>query len=212
MIYIDDYNSKVISNGPPKKEDKAMLADTKKQMDSRQQAIFWYLSGVTIGYNYEEVKVLLSKYGYDVSNEQDAATAIAEMIGTPKWTKFLLEFGNLIEESVDESVFKKLEDGAEESSFVAALIGAIGAIGGSSLGLAKSSKDKKAAEVNAKAAMFVGITNVLAEKQRVDAEREKTLREEKKSTIWIVISVVVVLLAIIGFVVYKRMKAKAIAN
>jgi hypothetical protein len=181
-------------------------------MDSRQQAIFWYLAGVTIGYNYEEVKVLLSKYGYDVSNEQDAATAIAEMIGTPKWTKFLLEFGNLIEESVDESVFNKLEDGAEESSFVAALIGAIGAIGGSSLGLAKSSKDKKAAEVNAKAAMFAGITNVLAEKQRVDAERERTLREEKKSTIWIVIAVVVVLLAIIGFVVYKRMKAKAIAN
>jgi flagellar basal body-associated protein FliL len=53
---------------------------------------------------------------------------------------------------------------------------------------------------------------VLAEKQRVDAERERTLREEKKSTIWIVIAVVVVLLAIIGFVVYKRMKAKAIAN
>ena len=31
MIYIDDYNSKVISNGPPKKEDKAMLADTKNK-------------------------------------------------------------------------------------------------------------------------------------------------------------------------------------
>jgi hypothetical protein len=212
MIYIDDYNSKVINNGPPKKEDREILADTKKHLDSRQQAIFWYLAGVTIGSNYEDVKTLLSKYGYDVSNEQDAATAIAEMIGTPKWTKFVLEFGNLIEESVDENVFNKLEDGAEESSWVQALIGAIGSIGGSSLGLAKSSKDKKAAEVNAKSAMFTGITNVLVEKQRLDAEREKTLREEKKGTIWIVIAVVVVLLVIIGFVVYKRMKAKAIAN
>ena len=207
MIYIDDYSSKAITNSPPKKEDRIELAKAKTEMNGKQLAAFWYIAGVTIASNYKDVKELLSKYGYDVSNEHDAASAIANIYGTPKWIKFIAEFGDIIEASVDENLIID-SIGGEESSWVQALIAAVGAVASSSLTLAKSSKDKKAAESNAKSAMFVGITNVLAEKEKVKAEKEKTMRESKSGIIWIVIAVLVVIGLIIGFVIYKKNKAK----
>jgi hypothetical protein len=212
MFYIDDYNSKTITNSPPKKADKEALVKVKTELDNKQLAAFWYIAGVTIASNYDEVSELLLKYGYDVTNEEDAASAIADMLGTPKWTKFLVEFGEIIEETVDESVLNNLKEGNDESGWVEALIQGIGAVGSSSLGLAKSAKDKKAAEASAKAQMFYGITNVLAEKEKLKAEKERTLQNQKKGSTWIIVGVVVVVIAIVGFVIYKKMKSKAQAE
>jgi hypothetical protein len=103
MFYIDDYNSKTITNSLPKKEREA-LAKVKSEMDSKQLATFWYIAGVTIASNYEEVRELLLKYGYDVTNEEDAAAAITDILGTPKWTKFVKEFEGIIEDTVDEKI------------------------------------------------------------------------------------------------------------
>jgi hypothetical protein len=209
MFYIDDYNSKAVTNTPPKKMDaKIELAETKLEMDSKQLATFWYLAGVVIAYNFEEVQVLLSKYGYNVSSEQDATVAISEMLGTAKWPKFVKEFGEIMEETIDDKAMEDLKEMNDESGWVQALIAAIGAIGSSSLSLAASSKQQKAAKENAKAQMFSGVSAALAEKQKLEAEKEKTRREGKRATVWIVVTIIIVFAAIIGIVIYKRRKAK----
>ena len=102
MFYIDDYNSKAITNSPPKKEEKLELAKTKTEME--QLAVFWHIAGVAIARNFTDVKGLLGKYDYQVSNEKDAAAAITDILGTPKWTKFVKEFEGIIEDTVDEKI------------------------------------------------------------------------------------------------------------
>jgi hypothetical protein len=204
MFYIDEYNSKTVTNTPPaKKEAEAKMA--KMEMDSKQLAAFWYLAGVVIARDFEEVKTLLSKYGYDVSNEEDATTAIADMIGTEKWPRFVKEFGDIIEENVLEGI--PSSEGSEESGFVGAIIAAIGQIGGSSLSLAASNKQLKAAKENAKSQMFAGLTNALAEQKKLEAEKEKTKQTQKKAIVWIVVSIILVIAIIVGIVIYKKVKA-----
>jgi len=206
MFYIDDYNSKTITNSLPKK-DREALAKVKSEMDSKQLATFWYIAGVTIASNYEEVRELLLKYGYDVTNEEDAASAIADMLGTPKWTRFAVDFGNVVEETADDNIIELLKN-SEESEFIAAIIAAAGAAIGGSLGLASSNKQLKASKENARAAMIMGITNVLAEKEKAKAERARAARESKSGVVWIVVSVIVVIGIIVAIIIYKRNKAK----
>lgn len=208
MFYIDSYNSKAVTNTPPQRPDpNKEMAQAKAEMLSKQLASFWYLAGIVIAYNFDEVKALLSKYGYNVSSEEDATVAISEMLGTEKWTKFVKEFGDIMEDTIDERVMDELKEMDEESGWVQALIAAVGAIGSSSLGLASASKQQKAAKENAKAQMFTGVSAALAEKQKLEAEKEKTKREGKRATVWIIITVIIVLALIIGIVIYKRRKA-----
>jgi len=211
MFYIDDYNSKTITNTPPKKEQKLEEAKAKLEMTSKQLAVFWYVSGITIAHSFEAVKTLLEKYGYKVVNEEDAAAAIADMLGTDKWTKFVKEFAEIIENTVDERVFQEYKTSSEEESgFVAALIAAIGAVAGGTLGLISSSKQKQAAKESAKAQMFSGISAAVAERQKQKTEQEISKREQKRNVMWIVIISFLVLGTIIGIVIYKRNKAKAV--
>lgn len=209
MIYIDDYNSKAVTSSPPKKEDKIELAKTKLEMNSKQLAAFWYLAGATIANNFVEVKVLLEKYGYQVNNEEDAAAAITDMLGTPKWTKFVKEFGEIIESTIDEKIVNELKENNEESGWVEALIQAVGAVASSSLNLGASSKQLKATKENAKSQMFTGIAATMAERERTKAEIEKTRREEKKGVVWIILAVILIIGIIVGIVIYKKNKAQA---
>jgi glucose uptake protein GlcU len=130
------------------------------------------------------------------------------MLGTAKWPKFVKEFGEIMEETIDDKAMEDLKEMNDESGWVQALIAAIGAIGSSSLSLAASSKQQKAAKENAKAQMFSGVSAALAEKQKLEAEKEKTRREGKRATVWIVVTIIIVFAAIIGIVIYKRRKAK----
>ena len=212
MFYIDDYNSKTVTNNPPAKK----VADfrkewesTKQELNKKQLTVFWYLAGVVIAHNFEEVKTLLSKYGFDVTSEQDAAVAISSMLGTQKWPKFVNEFGDLMEETIDERVLEELKESSEESGWVEALIQAVGSVASSSLSLAASKKAQDAAKENAKATMFSGISNALAEREKVKAEMEKTKREGKKGIVWIIIAVLLLVGIIVGIVIYKNRKAKA---
>ena len=210
MFYIDDYNSKAITNSPPKREDKMELAKAKKVMESKQLSVFWYLAGTTIANRFVEVKALLSKYGYKVVNEEDAAAAISDMIGTAKWVKFVKEFGEIMEDSIDERIINDINESSEESGWIEALIQAVGSVASSSLNVAASNKQLKGTKENAKAQMFTGVAAILAEKERTKAEAEKTRREEKKGTIWIVLSIVIALAVIIAIIIiYKRRKAKS---
>lgn len=207
MFYIDDYNSKAITNSPPKKEEKLELDKAKLELKSQQLATFWFLTGATIADKFNEVKAILDKYGYEVVNEKDAAAAISDMLTTPKWPKFIKELGSVIEETVEDRL--ELKDTSEESGFVAAIIAAAGTIIGGTLGLAGSAKAKAAAKENAKAQMFTGITAVLAEREKRKAQQEMAKAQAKKTTIWAIVTVFIVLAIIIGVVIYKRNKAKA---
>jgi hypothetical protein len=208
VIYIDDYNSKAITNTPPnnKREDKVELAKAKLEINSKQLAVFWHITGVAIANNFSQVKALLLKYGFNVVNEEDAAVAISEMIGTPKWTSFVVEIGEIIENTVDEKIIESLKNNKEESSWVEALISAVGSVAGSSLGLGAASKQQKVAKENAKSQMFSGITSVLVAKENTRLEAEKTKQQQKKSIALIIVSVVIVLGIIIAIIVYRRRK------
>lgn len=179
-------------------------------MESKQLSIFWYLAGTTIVNRFVEVKALLSKYGYKVVNEEDAAAAISDMVGTSKWVKFVKEFGEIMEDSIDERIINDINESNEESGWIEALIQAVGSVASSSLNVAASNKQLKGTKENAKAQMFNGVAAMLAEKERTKAEAEKTRREEKKGTIWIVLSIVIALAVIIAIIIiYKRRKAKS---
>jgi hypothetical protein len=213
MFYIDDYNSKTITSSPSKKEDVKELTKTKFEMIKQQLAAFWFLAGVTIVDKFKDVKELLSKHGYMVSDQQDAASAIADMVGTAKWTKFVKDFSEIIEDKVDETIVDvDTKEDKEENSFAGltvAIIGAAGALASGSLGLASSSKHQKAAKESAKAQMFSGIAATIAAKEAAKVERERIASEKQKQIVWIVVSVIIVLGIIIGIIIYKKRKAKA---
>lgn len=202
MFYIDDYNSKTITNSPPKREDKIALDKAKKDMDTRQLSIFWYLSGITIANNFTEVKSLLSKYGYNVVNEEDAAVAMSDMLGTAKWAKFVSDFGSLMENTVDERIINQIN--SEDTGWIEALISAVSSISSSTLNVASSSKELQSTKEKAKTQMISGVTAMLSQNEKTKAV-EKTKVETKKNTIWII--AVIIILILISIFIYRRYKA-----
>lgn len=202
MFYIDDYNSKTITNSPPKREDKIALDKAKKDMDTRQLSIFWYLSGITIANNFTEVKSLLSKYGYNVVNEEDSAVAMSDMLGTAKWAKYVSDFGSLMENTVDERIINQIN--SEDTGWIEALISAVSSISGSTLNIASSSKELQSTKEKAKTQMISGVTAMLSQNEKTKAV-EKTKVETKKNTIWII--AVIIILIIISIFIYRRYKA-----
>lgn len=108
-------------------------------------------------------------------------------------------------ETANESELKKITG----STWVAAAVAittTVGTVTGGALGLASSSKAKAAMKENAKSQMFVGITAVLAEREKRKAQQEIAKAQAKKTTIWVIVTVFVVLAIIIGAVIYKRNK------
>lgn len=202
MFYIDDYNSKTITNSPPKREDKIALDKAKKDMDTRQLSIFWYLSGITIANNFTDVKSLLNKYGYNVVNEEDAAVAMSDMLGTAKWAKYVSDFGNLMENTVDERIINQIN--SEDTGWIEALISAVSSISGSTLNVASSSKELQSTKEKAKTQMISGVTAMLSQNEKTKAV-EKTKVETKKNTIWII--AVIIILILISIFIYRRYKA-----
>lgn len=208
MIYIDDYNSKAISNTPPKSTKK--LVDKLKAMtnEKRKEQLnaFWQLVGITIAENYDDVKELLSRYGYKVVNEEDSAVAISDLWGKPKWMDFLNEISILIESTIDEKLVENILPQSDESSWIAAAISAVGSIAGGSLGLATSKKQADAAKETAKGQMISAIAQVNAEKQKQKTELAKVKAEETKMMYWIVGILIIVVAIIITVVIIKRRK------
>ncbi len=202
MFYIDDYNSKTITNSPPKREDKIALDKAKKDMDTRQLSIFWYLSGITIANNFTEVKSLLNKYGYKVVNEEDASVAMSDMLGTAKWAKYVSDFGSLIESTIDERIINQIN--SEDNGWIEALISAVSSISGSTLNVASSSKELQSTKEKAKTQMISGVTAMLSQNEKTKAV-EKTKVETKKNTIWII--AVIIVLIIISIFIYRKYKA-----
>lgn len=211
MFYIDNYQSSVISNKPPvNKQLMKKLEAEKKSATQAQLNAFWKIMGITIADKFDEVQALLNKYGYKVSNEEDAAVAISEVWDTAKWMDFVKEVSILIESSIDENLVENILPEKDESSFVEALIGAIGSIGGGTLQTIKSKKEADAAKENAKATMIASLTQVKVENERARLEREKMKASKRKTTTWIVIVTLLIVLIIIGVVIYKRRQAQAV--
>ena len=203
MFYIDDYNSKTITSTPPKREDKIALDKAKKDIDTRQLSIFWYLSGITIANNFTEVKSLLNKYGYDVVNEEDASVAMSDMLGTAKWAKFVSDFGSIMENTVDERIINQI-DNSEDAGWIETLISAVSSISGSTLNVASSSKELQSTKETAKKQMISGVTAMLSQNEKTKAVK-KTKVETKKNTLWII--AVIIVLIIISIFIYRRYKA-----
>lgn len=209
MYYIDDYNSKTVSNNPPKKKMLDKLKKINQQSKKEQLNAFWKVVGVTIAENFEDVKELLARYGYRVVNEEDAAVAIADIWKTPKWLDFVKELSILVESTVDEKLVENLLPNTDESSWVAALIGAIGALGGGALGLASSKNESAAASENAKAQMIAAVEQARLEKERMEAERLRIKSQEKRTVIWVIgILVALVVIAIIVAIIVRNRRQK----
>lgn len=204
MYYIDDYNSKAVSNTPPQKKLVAKLKQVSEESKKAQLDAFWNLMGITIAERFDDVKELLARYGYIVVNEEDAAVAIAEVWGTPKWMDFVDEVSALIESTIDDQLLENLAPKTDESSFVAAIIGAVGAIAGGSLGLASSSKQLKASKENAKTQMLASLAGVQMERERAATEREKAKSEKTKALYWILGIVIIAITIIVAIIIYKR--------
>ena len=209
MYYIDDYNSKTVSNNPPKKKMLDKLKKINQQSKKEQLNAFWKVVGVTIAENFEDVQELLARYGYRVVNEEDAAVAIADIWKTPKWLDFVKELSILVESTVDEKLVENLLPNTDESSWVAAVIGAVGALGGGALGLAQSKQQAAAASENAKAQMIAAVEQARLERERMEAERLRIKSQEKRTVVWVIgILVALVVIAIIVAIIVRNRRQK----
>jgi len=209
MYYIDDYNSKAVTNTPPQRQLVAKLKQANAEMQKAQMDAFWNLMGITIAENFDDIKEILASYGYNVVNEEDAAVAISEVWATPKWLDFVKEVSLLIEETVDKKIAQITLPATEESSWIQAVIQAVGSITGGSLQLASSNKQLKATKENAKAQMITALAEVQAERQKVEAERVKAAGGMGKTAYWIVGITIASIAIIVAIVVYRRRKAQS---
>ena len=207
MYYIDDYNSKAVTNTPPQRQMVAKLKQANTENQKAQMNAFWNLMGITIAEKFEDIKEILSRYGYNVVNEEDAAVAISELWTTPKWLDFVKDASFLIEETVDEKLDNTILPNTDESSWVEAVIKAVGSITGGSLQLAASNKQLKATKENAKATMITALAGVQAERQKVEAEKLRSEGATGKTAIWIVGITIACIAVIVAIVVYKKRKA-----
>ena len=207
MYYIDDYNSKAVTNTPPQRQMVAKLKQANTENQKAQMNAFWNLMGITIAEKFEDIKEILSRYGYNVVNEEDAAVAISELWTTPKWLDFVKDASFLIEETVDEKLDNTILPNTDESSWVEAVIKAVGSITGGSLQLAASNKQLKATKENAKATMITALAGVQAERQKVEAERLRSEGATGKTAIWIVGITIACIAVIVAIVVYKKRQA-----
>jgi len=210
MYYIDDYNSKTVSNNPPKKKMLDKLKKINQQSKQQQLNAFWQIVGVTIAENFEDVQELLARYGYRVVNEEDAAVAIADIWKTTKWLDFVNDLSVLVERTVDEKMVEILLPNTDESSWVAAVIGAIGALGGGALGLASSKEQAAAASENAKAQMIAAMDQARMERERIEAEKLRIKAQEKRTVIWVVgiLVALVIIVIIVAIIVRNRRQQK----
>lgn len=207
MYYIDEYNSKAVSNTPPQKKLVAKLKQANTETKKAQMDAFWNLMGITIAERFDDIKDILARYGYKVVNEEDAAVAISELWSTPQWLDFVKDIGLLIESTIDEKLLESSLPQTEESSWVQAVIAAVGSITGGSLALASSNKQLKATKENAKSSMISSIAQVQAEREKVEAERLKAEGGTKRVIYWVVGITIVSLAIIIAIIIYRRRAA-----
>lgn len=102
MFYIDDYNSKAIVNRPPQKQQKFTPEQKEKQNDMLN--LFWYTMGVTIAEKFDSMQNILNKYGFSVSTEQEATTAVNTMAfgkDTKRWQSFLNDVSGMMNDTLD---------------------------------------------------------------------------------------------------------------
>ena len=98
MFYIDEYGSKAVVNSPPSKVAREQLM---KDAQNDMLELFWYSVGVTIAEQFDSMKKLLDKYGFKVSNENEAADAISKILHTKRWPIFAEEMSPMIHKTID---------------------------------------------------------------------------------------------------------------
>ncbi len=197
MFYIDDYNEGGITGAPPTNEDPGKLTQLTEEAKR-----FWYLAGITVAEDYKAVKDLLAKHNIQVTDPKDAINAMTDMWSTDFWQPFLKDLAPLMAETIGPKFPELL---ADESGFdLGQAINATAQIGSAVAGGVASSKDAKAAQASA---------NAIALKAQYDLQiaREQnaaTAANEKATTNRIIIISVIlfilIALAIIAFVVWKK--------
>lgn len=213
MIYIDDYNNTAILDKLP--FTKKPVANKESNLDSIDPGVnenafryFWFLIGATIGEHYESVdKILVDKYQIVTTDPADAVNAVTDMYGTERFLPFIKDIYPLIEDAVDG---KYPELKTDESGFVpivvAAIIGGVATLGGGGLALAGKNKDKKGTEAVAKSNALLGLSNMMAEKEKARLEAIKQQGQERKTLIIGIIVIIVFTMLIAGIVIYNRTK------
>lgn len=210
MIYIDDYNNTAILDKLPftKKTEAnkgSNLDSVDPGMSENAFRYFWFLMGATIADHYESIdKILVDKYQIVTTDPADAASAVTDMYGSDRFVPFLKDIYPLIEDTV-EGNYPNIK--VEETGFVGALIAGIAAVVSGGLALAGKAKEKQGASAIAKSNALLGVSAVMAEKEKARLEQIKQQGEERKVLIIGIIVVILISMIIAGFVIYNRNKS-----
>lgn len=184
MFFVEDYT-----------KTKAELKEAGDKLEENVKNIF-LLHGAAIGNYPEESKTVLENQGFNIKSREDMVNAVSDLFveGGEKWEKFSKQFMPLLQTTAKRIQVEK----KEESGWVQAVIGAVGALGSGISGAVASKNQRQAAKDTAKAEMNKGLTSIILEK-----EKRKTQQK-----MWMNILIGVVILAIATVVVVLIIKNK----
>lgn len=180
---------------------------------------FWYLMGITIDNNFDNVKKKLFNYGYSVKNKEQAVNAVSDIWISDDFIDFFEDIAPEFEASIAGKDSKVLEDyqkskekkatekmnksvdelsynDEDESPFIGALIASIGAAVGATGSIISSTQQRKMEKERARAEMRKGILDISKQDP------------PKKQTNWMMIITIllVIVLIIVGVILYKKYK------
>lgn len=98
MVYVDEYESQVIVDSPPSVQNAAVT--TEKSVEEKKEVLnyFWSFLSDTINKNFQTVQKVLSNYGIQAENPEQAVSAATGFFGTDKWIPFVKDIAPLLEE------------------------------------------------------------------------------------------------------------------
>ncbi len=200
MFYIDDYGKdQLVTAKPVNKKSSAKVAQN--DLDA-----FWFMMGAMVGEQYDAVKSVLSKYGYQVNSRSEAVDALSQIQNTPKWPSFFKEIFPVIEHTVRLKGKKNEESWAMDP--YTAIIDAIGKIGAGTTNMVASSAQKKEAQANAKGQLLNGLALVAVENQKRRALEQQSASNETRNMIIIIVALVIIIGIIITVVILRQRRNK----
>ncbi len=214
MIYIGDYNTEnLITDKPVKAMGSSLMNITKEDVGN-----FWVTMGGVIGSQFDKVKNVLSKYGYQVNSKMEAVSAISRIQLTDKWKPFFNDLFPVAKTAVGNaiamSVLEERKKSIDESWALDPLTGLAEAFGstmnafgqvGSSIGNAQAAKQQAAAaQANAQAQMVNGLALVAQEREKRLQEEQKASSAETRNIIIIIVALLFIIGTIITVVLLRR--------
>lgn len=237
MFYVDEIDSKVITDKPPVGTIAGNPGTKKISNEGTRQMLknFWFLMGLTISENYEYTKSLLAKHGYYVTSQKDAAEAIVHLWSTDKWKEFHKDIIPIVQKTteiklntkpVDESSADGSAPGSAPSGDTqggssggfdltgfgmiaqAAAMG-LGAISSVFTGKQDIKRAKIESEAIARQEMLKGLNSVAAQKQA--AKQAAAQREANKTStlIWVLVILFLIIAVTITVIVIKKRNKQA---